>query len=373
MLDIRPSILGIVLVGILFIPALNAFACGDAAKQQEDDRSWVKSEKIIYLGKDGKIFEAKFNSQKLILLADHGFEYISDFMLSPDTRFIYYNGKIPNAGFVNYLYNTQSGADIKLPDNIFDGTEFSPDSNYLLWSNGYELKRTGYGLRSNGYELSFELLDSINAHTELFSFPSEVRKLDRPRTDAKWGRDGENIYLSAYDRKNEDYYRFNLKSRKFTKISGRVQQFHDYKHPANDGVHYIENGKEILIYKSPCLQSLCSGQGKAERGETAFIDKHNTLIVKTADGKVITIDHGTDHSQEKPDQPIPTCGGVSIRMLSWLENGRYLIYQLGETTYIYGIKEHRKAELFNRRDSYLQFGWEDKENRKGYSSGDIYE
>jgi len=80
------------------------------------------------------------------------------------------------------------------------------------------------------------------------------------------------------------------------------------------------------------------------------IDNEFNLLLTTPEGKKVLIDKG-EYNQ---------CEGVTIRVLSWLENGKYLIYQVHGTTYIFGVEENRKSIL----SIGSEFGWDNNENRK---------
>ena len=89
------------------------------------------------------------------------------------------------------------------------------------------------------------------------------------------------------------------------------------------------------------------------QGATAVINSDYELIVKTPDGHEETVDQGEYNE----------CEGVTIGIRSWVENGKYLVYQAHGETLVYGLLEKKKAVLFDS-DRIEFFGWYDPENYK---------
>jgi len=274
-----------------------AFAadCGKATSTQSvTDRSWIKSDKPIYLAREGKIYVSQFNSEKLTLLAGHGFDYMSGFQMSPDSK-------------------------------------------HLIWSGGF----------FKSVE-KFSIMDIGTHEIESIPFPLDVKKLhDFRALELSWSPDGNDIYLGFIAWPTQAALKYNLVFRKFSTIDGY------YKSSGDFGFHYLEKGKELPVYRTPCLQWQCGGQGSFTPGETANIDSNHNLILKTPDGKTFNLDKGDSNR----------CEGETIRILSWLENGNYLIYTKSGSVYIYGIAEQKKTILFKISEVNF-FGWEEKQNRR---------
>lgn len=89
------------------------------------------------------------------------------------------------------------------------------------------------------------------------------------------------------------------------------------------------------------------------KGATAVINSDYELIVKTPDGHEEAVDQGEYNN----------CEGVTIGIRSWVENGKYLVYQVHGETFVYGLLERKKAVLFDSHDIQF-FGWADPENPK---------
>ena len=326
-----------------------AFCKGNATKpsvkELNHDRSWVKSEKPIFLATNGKIYKTWFNSNKYTLLADHNFAYINDFSLSPDTNFIYYEGLNKKHGFTSYIYNTISGEDYKLPNlGPISRLEFSPDSKKVLWINENHKEK----------QQNLAVVNLENLSLESIPYPVDPFSLGDFRfAEAKWSLDSQDIYLGMIAYSDAAYFKYDVKSKQMYKIDGRHHYFHDYKGTPEQEIQFIENQNKMVYYKPPCLQWQCTNQGKAMVGANAVIDEDYNLKVTTPDGKEFVLDKG-EYSQ---------CAGVTIRIISWLENGKYLIYQdPNYITYIYGIKDNKKAVLFDPANMF--YGWKDSENRK---------
>jgi hypothetical protein len=82
-------LLAVTLFAIL--PARVFASCNDPGGPRASlDKSWVRIDRKIYLGRKGKIFQTRFNSNRLTILADHGF------VSNPQI-----GGKTCNAGLLN--------------------------------------------------------------------------------------------------------------------------------------------------------------------------------------------------------------------------------------------------------------------------------
>lgn len=317
------------------------------AKNQNYDRSWIKSKKPIFLTKDGKIYKTLFNLNKLTLLADHKFNYISEFKLSPDTNYIYCSGHNKWGDFTECLYNLISGEDFELttPARITK-SEFSPDSKKIILLNNNVKER----------QQNFAIMNLENKSVESIPYPIDFYSLNDFRSvEAKWSLDSRYIYLGAIAYPDGAYFKYDSESKQTTKIDGRYHPFHDYRDAEDAGIHFIEDQKELPFYRPLCLQWQCGNQGKAMSGVKAVIDKDYNLKIITSDGKEVIVDKG-EYNQ---------CEGITIRILSWLEDGKYLIYQHPhDVTYIYGVEENKISVLFDSGG--IRFGWEDSENRETY-------
>ena len=322
--------------------------CGGimARENTNYDRSWVKSEKPLYLVKDNKIYKTGFNTNDLTLLADHAYIYISQFKLSPDSHYIYYNGHIGGGRFTQYLYDLTTNEDYRLttPERITH-SEFSPDSKKIILLNNNVKERQENFIVMNLEDKSFESV----------IYPIDIILLkDFRGVTARWSLDARYIYLGAISYPEGAYYKYDVESKQMIKIDGKYISHRDSQDYKDLGIHYIEEQKELQFYRQPCLQWSCGNQGKAMKGVNAKIDKDHRLKVTTPEGREIIVDKGE----------YDNCEGVTIRVLSWVENGKYLIYQHPyNITYIYGVEGNKKSVLFDS-DAIRYFGWEENENRR---------
>lgn len=285
------------------------------------------------MGRDGKILQTRFNSKHLTVLADHGFDYLSEFSLSPDVQFIAYMG-YKNKQFSSYLYDLKHGKDYKLPIDYDPPTflpqvEFSPDSKKLAWP-AVNPKRGSQRI---------VIMNLEDFTSQVRPYPLDVRTLgDYRATIAKWSPDGRYVYFGSIAFPVGAYYKYDVGAGEFARIDG------------DDG-HFIENGNELSYYKLPCPRWTCAEQDKPLDGESATIDDNYRLIIKTADGTEVTVERGA----------LTPCGTPTIFPIAWLEHGKYFAYELDGIAYIYGVDEHRKAVLFDTSGSKF-FGWANTEN-----------
>jgi hypothetical protein len=328
---------------VLFPP--NAIAgCDDETREQAlHDRSWIKSDKTIYVAEDGKIFERQFNGETMTQLADHGFGRISDFELSRDGRFILYSGS--HAGVSDYyVYDTKTREDYRLPTNGYASIRFSPDGERLAWVAGTTVEPAE----------TFEIMNLMDHSLISVAYPEEARTLhDYRTTEPRWSLDGKEVYLATLAYPTGAYFRYNLQEKKISRIDGRFQPWNNDGRNEGYGIHFIEEGKELPFHRPPCIQWQCVEGGTPMKGATAVVNSDYELIVKTPDGHEATVDQGEYNE----------CEGVTIGILSWVENGRYLVYEVHQKAFVYGVLEKKKAALFDSPEI-VPFGWADPENYK---------
>ncbi len=331
-----PLLLAVMLFAIL--PARVFASCSDQGGPRASlDKSWVKIDRKIYLGRNGKIFQTSFKSTNLTLLADHGFTYLSEFSLSPNVQYIAYKG-YKDGQFSSYLYDLKHGKDYKLPiaydparlypqHKYFSPhpqVEFSPDSKKLAWP----------AIDPNNDSQRIVIFNLESQTSQVQSYPLDVRTLGNYRmTTAKWSPDGKYVYFENLAFPVSAYYKYDVGAQTFSRIDGQ------------DG-HFIEHGHELPYFALPCPRWSCATQDQPTAGESATIDDHYRLTIKTADGKEVMVDQGV----------LTPCGTPTLFPIAWLQNGKYYAYELDGVAYIYGIEEHRKAVLFDSSGSKF-YGW----------------
>jgi hypothetical protein len=329
---------------VVLFPANAIAGCDDKTREQAlHDRSWIKSDKTIYIAEEGKILERRFNGEKMRLLADHGFGRVSHFELSRNGRFILYSGS--HAGASNYVYDTKTREDYRLPTTASAiNIRFSPDSERLVWVAGTTVRPAE----------TFEIMNLMDHTLISVPYPEEARTLhDYRMTKPRWSLDGKEVYLATIAYPTGAYFRYSLQEKKISRIDGRYQPWNNDGHNDGFGIHFIEEGKDLPFYKPPCMQWRCVEGGRPMKGAAAIINSDYELVVKTPDGHEATVDQGEYNN----------CEGVTIGIRSWIENGKYLIYQVHGETFVYGVLEKKKAALFDSPGVEF-FGWADSENYK---------
>jgi hypothetical protein len=334
-----PSILLIVSF-IAVAPEVFAACDCETEGQGIQDSSWVKSDKIIYFQRKGKIYKTKFNSDEVTLLADHGLDYASQVKLSPFAQYIFYSGHTEKEGFSSYIYDIKHKKDYKLqiiyhPGFITPEIEFSPDDKKAVWTEidpRYNLKK-------------FVIINLENMESESVAYPLEedIFLGDYRRTEAKWSADANFIYLGTIAFPNGAYYKYDIVNNKMSKIDGRLNHSINTCDP-DSGLHFVDSNRELPYYRTPLPQWQSCDKSSPIDGLSAIVDNKYNLVVTTPEGKIITVDHG-GYTQ---------CEGVTIHILSWLEGGKYLLYRKNSALYIYGIDENKKSILhFSENNGFL--------------------
>lgn len=308
------------------------------AKTAPSDRTWVKSSQEIYLEEDGKIFKTRFDSDKLEILADHDFAYVSSFRLSQDSAYIAYTGYSAQAGFNSYVYDVRRQQDNWLGGQI--NPEFSPDGKSLAWTMEDKAMR----------ERTIAILDLQTKSTRQINYPLDPNIKNYRITRVAWSLDSTSIYIGTIAFPDGQYARYDLATGQLSPIEGRFHPFHDQRDMHDAGLHYIEGGREVPVFKAACPQWQCANQGAPMPGVSAMIDKQYRLVVALPSGEQLVVAQG-GYNQ---------CEGATIQILSWVQNGKYLTYRVGGTVYIYGLVERRMSPLFTGG---VEFGWNDSDER----------
>ncbi len=203
--------------------------------------------------------------------------------------------------------------------NNINEFEFSPDSKKAILIN----------IHGNYKLLNFVIMNLENKTFESVPYPKEVFTINDFRgIEAKWSLDARYVYLRLIAYPIGANFEYDITSKKMTKIGDQYQ-------------HY----EPLPLQWKYCLPNISMG------GANAVIDEAYNLNVTTPEGNTILVDKG-----EYDD-----CEGVTICLISWVEDGKYLIYSNpSHIKYIYGLEENKKAILFDS-DVYY-FGWENSED-----------
>ena len=343
-LSLKTSIrclLGALLVG-MGVPAMVQAACaGPDDLQSADCRNWIDSDQVLFAAHEGKLFRMHFNSIRNDVLVDQGFKSLT-FWLSADTRYIGYVG-YTDAGFSAHVYDNADGSDhlLPVPDARLLRLEFSPDGRMLAWADS---------LRPDGRP-TIAIMNLADRSIQSLRYPIDVHTLgDYRMTEVHWSLDSRQLLIGSVAYPQGDYYRLSLPSLAVAPIEGRFVPYSSSGKLSEAGMHFSHDGHDLTYYRQPCLQWQCSNQGQPAAGESVHIDKNHMMTVTTTQGGEQVAARGGCEQ----------CGDGSVRVLSWLEQGQYLVYELRGATYLYGVAEGRTAKLF---DPGWQFGWRDDENR----------
>lgn len=315
---------------VLYTASLSALACGQSEKFGPSNRSWVHSNVTLYgfRGK-GEFFKTKFGSDKIEVITDHKFNDAPEVRVSPDKHYVVYWGNLADGQSHSYIYDLKLNTERTLPrPGGYDAwPAFSPNSNMLLLDT------------DNAKTMKLYLFDIASSQVKEIPFPEHATGDPNPYFVGFWSMDGKSIYVAfAVGKKQPNYYRYDVASKKYTKISG---------HLVNDGriAVFIENGQEIKTYDlfGPCIvQSRCGDWSiKSPNGKlVASVDyaKDHGLWVRGDNVKPILVDIGG----------YDFCEGDWVHPQGWLDN-RYLVYRLHNVPYIYDLISRKKSILFDPR------------------------
>ena len=241
-----------------------------------------------------------------------------------------------------YLYNTNTESEIlliKTPKYDSVQIEFSPDNTKIALLN------VAYPHRQNIKNEGVFIYDLLNRSMKFINYPSDTQ-LPQAKvmgSELKWSIDGDFIYLAfnghIEDKSIREYHKLDIKTMTYSKANGYYDEnYHEYR--------FLKDGKEIEIYEEPCLQWKClyNQMESIDGNYFAFITDDYQLIITDNNGDELHI--GTGEYND--------CEGRTINILSWL-NDKYLIYQINEKTYVFGVNERKKALLFD--SPFFWFGW----------------
>ena len=308
------------------------------------DTSWVKSTKTIYkLDKYSKLYKTDFDSNVSEIIFDHNYtKSYASFKMSPDGRYIIY-GRLRESNKIDayYLHDTLQDTNTKIIETLnYDGLqiEFSPDSSQIGFVHSEAMNR------DRPKRLDIFIMSLSDFSKKFIDYPEyAVIPKDKVRgKELKWSLDGKYLYLAFNGHLTQghtrEYHKIDLLNNSSHKIDGNYDK----------GYTFIEHNIKIKTHKNPYPQShIRHSKLKVSSNKTiAFVDDDYNLIINDKDRNLTKIAQGT-YCQ---------CEGVTIGIIDWIENGKYLIYKIRQTTYIYGLAENRKAILFMNSNRCV-FGW----------------
>jgi hypothetical protein len=304
-------------------------------------RDWIRSGLPIFAAQSGKIFRLHFNASDSEVLVDHRFRSV-DFLLSADARYIAYMGSTGERSAA-YVYDTANGDDHPLPiaDAALFKPEFSPDGRMLAWAD----------VSPRTERQSIAIMNLADHSIRTVAYPCRVQTLhDYQGTELHWSMDGRQLLIGSIAYPKGAYYQIRFPSLAISAIDGRMEPYRGSRTGADSGIHFVVDDHELAYYPQPCPQSRCENQGQPAPGESAQLDRNHRLTVTTPKGIEEVVARGGCEQ----------CGDARIKVLSWLGDGRYLVYQLKGSTYVYEIAENKAGKLF---DPGWKFAWYDATNQ----------
>ena len=316
---------GTLILGISLLLPGYALACDDAPKFNKGDRTWIKTDLTVYgLSKKGQLFEMQLPSGKTQVLATHPFSSARYLGISPDRRYVVYQGEVGGDDGPYYLYDIKSKTDRVVPDSAEDSYRpvFSPSSGKML-----------------RYTSSAALMTDVTSlESDAISLPPGFSDPMSWLLEADWSQAGDAVYLTVATRKSMSTaaydlsgYAYDLKTRQYTQIDVHEQD-------------YSRAGKELPTFEQPRIQSQEGGAGGADKTSpsgrwAASIQKDHSLVIKDSSGKSVLVDKGGDSF----------CEGEAAVPMAWLSDD-YLLFRLHDIPNVYGVKEGKKKVFFDPRE-----------------------
>lgn len=354
-------------LALFVVGAGQAHACGpDTAREQHPDvdLGWIDSDLTIY-GIDGDgLYEARPDSPQSKRLFDIGSTDNRGLAISPDGRFLAYSSGTgeDDALRIYHLYDLASGRDrvvpvLPQPDYEW-GVEFlgfSPDSLSLVWlSDDGPLASGNDDARP---ELVVFSTENLVRRTLPYPAPAGSVVASRSCFTPQWSADGRAIYANymagksclhpAADARDLVYFRIELESGETTIVDG------GYTFDPDDYYfrsHYLDDGVR-LSPPYPCLFS----HGCAAYGQELWAGKTRAWLhhVEDPDAEIQLVDGPEELYVQVADAPsrkvatghTSSCAGSDIRLIDWINDGKYLLYHFRGDTYLYAVAENHSVVL----------------------------
>ena len=265
--------------------------------------------------------------------------------MSPNGKYIaYYDTLRDKSKTLFIIYDIGGDSDrvfFEMPPYDSARLEFSPDGNKLAVVN------VSYPHRQSLNKEGVYIFDLATMKSKFFPYPRDA-KLPQEKvmgSSVAWSSDGKRLYLAFNGHLS----------------TGHLREYHmlDVKkgiYSPSDGVWeggtytFMNAGKPVNQHRNHLPQSTRSYTRlqSSDKQYIAHIDRDNALRIDTSNKKTILVAKG-DYDM---------CEGVTIRILSWLPQSNYLVYENHRISYVYDVTTGKKATLFDSSKIGV-FGWYD--------------
>jgi hypothetical protein len=275
------------------------------------DRSWIRSDAAFYAADDRGVFQIRLGSNEVRWIGAHAGEQIENLALSPKKRWVEYERQSP---FAYWLYDIANKYEHKLEVHSIDGVNllFSADETQVAWLERDDAQHRIAVLDLNGFEKrSFRLLDAPDPKAIFY--------------DLTWSASGDVLTYAWRDAERQEFYSVDA-------VTGLAKSIPS---PREFGADEFLEGAYLL------------GERAAPNGSNPRpgVHEHKDSIalerganVRYANRRIVVT---------APGRRARTIGcGPRIKLLDAFE-GRYVFYRTGNRYWIYGLRESRKAVLFD--------------------------
>lgn len=315
-----------------------AGGCGQAEAPQSllDASSLVKTNTPLYWVDDqGRLLVGGFDGRSFRVLHQRPFEGRPSLYVSPDWRWLLYGGWMQGMRTEElWLFDTRTEKVTKVFEAPVFGLgipAFSPDGRTVAIYKNYDDRW------STPQATGLYVIDTERGQTE-FIGPIEGSALSptNMRGDTEWSAKGDMVVFTAGGRvagettDTLEFHAFSPATKKFRRIDGHV----DFKARKTE---FSENGVTIptLEQTSPRARVMYYERASPDGSLLARVNEKYELVVTGAGRNSVTIDSG-DYNM---------CEGITILIVDWLDQNKYLVYYLNSTFYIAEPATGRKAAL----------------------------
>jgi hypothetical protein len=322
-----PTIFSVILALTITLASSSSLAeeAGD-----ETDSSWIQSTKILYgTDLDGGIFRIEPRTARVSRLDGHGVQRVHIQQLSADGRHLLFGGASGDES-PWYLRDTLRGTDRHLSEVPArpSGVLFSPDSRVLAWLDERTPAQAHIWIENlaDGQTASVRLPFAVAGDTDGF-------------VAVGWSRvDAHVLYVAhVLFPRFVKFFAVDVQRLTLREATGNFDE-------TTRTCHIPEHGKDSVFPVGPCTNCPRS-RLDASAGMTAWIDDDARLML-TGNG---TPAHMLEQGTRSP------LSGINLRLIGWLEAGRYLLYQRDSAVVVYGVDEDRRASIADVGD--LNFTW----------------
>jgi hypothetical protein len=288
------------------------------------------------------VFRLHLNNDEVEPIGDHSSESLLDFEVSPDRNKLLYKF-MGTAGhsrsWIFDIHAKQETSLTPLTDIVgadSSSTAFSPDSNRVAAQSMFGRHMAILNLATRSVRaFNLDRLGAVGDGELFFGLA-----LSQAGTSILFGR---------RDRHQENYWAVDESSGALTPVEVQTASADDH------AFRYVRDDVEIGTYCIGCDRPVPQSELALAGNAKAVVGKDGRLVVVSASGAedLVATSIAIKPIDITPGKfVVPACGGADMALYAVFD-GRYVLYSLGGTYWIYGVEERRKAVLADRPGTFL--------------------